>query len=78
MTAIERGRSLSVGDQTKSTPTSTRLAVDDRLQDRLEVAQADVAPPLLVEAEGGEDRDLADDHERDRVAEQLAVAIGMP
>ena len=31
---------------------------------------ADVAPPLLVEPEGGEDDDLADDDEADRLREQ--------
>ena len=47
---------------------------DHRLEDRLEIAQTDVAPPLLVEAERREDRDLADDHECDRRDQQILVA----
>jgi hypothetical protein len=45
-----------------------------RLQDRLEIAQPDIAPPLLIEAESREYRDLAQHHEGNRLPEQILVA----
>ena len=47
---------------------------DDGLDDRAVVALRDVAPPLPVQAEGGEDRDRADDDGDERRVEELLVA----
>jgi hypothetical protein len=48
---------------------------DDGLQDPLEVLLVHEAPELVVEPEEGEDRELAEDDEQDRVGQQVAVAI---
>ena len=47
----------------------------DGAEDQQEVAAGDVAPPLLVEPEGGEDDELADDDEADRLHEEDLVAV---
>jgi hypothetical protein len=51
-----------------------RAGDGDRADDQQEVAAAHVAPPLLVEAEGGEDDHLGGDHEADRLREEVLVA----
>src|SRR6185312_6287186 len=43
--------------------------------DLQEVAAADVAPPLLVHAEGGEDDQLDRDDEAERLGEEHPVAV---
>ena len=53
-----------------------RAGDDDRADDQQEVAAADVAPPLLVEPVDGEDDELADDDEADRLHEEDFVAMG--
>ena len=52
-----------------------RAGDGDGAEDQQEVAAADVAPPLLVEPEGGEDDQLADDDEADRLREEHLVAV---
>ena len=52
-----------------------RAGDGDGADDQQEVATADVAPPLLVEPEGGEDDQLADDDEADRLGEEDPVAV---
>ena len=57
---------------------------EDRGRDRAgaqhgdHVREAEVAPPLLVEAGDVEDEQLPDDHEPDRVGEHVVVALGNP
>ena len=55
-----------------------RAGDGDGAEDQQEVAAADVAPPLLVEPEGGEDDQLADDDEADRLGEEHLVAVRQP
>jgi hypothetical protein len=55
-----------------------RAGDGDGAEDEDEVAAADIAPPLLVEAEGSEDRQLADDDEADGLGEQHLVAVRQP
>ena len=55
-----------------------RAGDGDGAEDQQEVAAAHVAPPLLVEPEGGEDDELADDDEADRLDEEDLVAVRQP
>ena len=48
---------------------------DDRFQDRLEVLRVHEPPEAVVEAEDGEDCDLADHDEPDRLGEEHLVAV---
>ncbi len=55
-----------------------RAGDGDRAEDQQEVAATDVAPPLLVQAEGGEDGQLADDDDANGLREQDLVAVRQP
>ena len=55
-----------------------RAGHGDRADDQQEVAAADVAPPLLVEPEGGEDDEVDGDDEAHRLGEERLVAIRQP
>ena len=76
VTTTERGRLSSNGLTTVKTRTITRLATATARRIAGVVAHGHVAPPLLVEAEGEEDRHLADRHEGDRLGEQGRIALG--
>ena len=69
ITATERGSPSSNGWIDGEEDDEDRAGGGDRADDHQEVAAAHVAPPLLVEAEGGEDRELADHDEGDGLDE---------
>ena len=75
ITATERGSVWAKGCSDGEGDDEDRAGDGDGADDQEEVAAADVAPPLLVEAEGGEDDELADDDEADRLGEEHLVAV---
>ena len=66
---------MGEGPQHREGDDEDRAGDGDGADDQQEVAAADVAPPLLVEPEGGEDDQLADDDEADRLGEEDPVAV---
>ena len=77
VTSTERGKAGERLDTAK-TMTRKRAGDGDGADDQDEVATAEVAPPLLVEPEGVEDGELADDEKADRLREQRLVAGRQP
>ena len=78
ITSTERGRVCLKGCTTAKNDDQERAGEGDGAQDQQEVAAAHVAPPLLVEPEGAEDDQLADDDEADRLGEEHLVAVRQP